>query len=147
MSTEMEEEKRTEECISIDHIDLPLNIFSTELGTLETLVKYLKENFGHNFSAIAGILNRDPRTIWGAYKSALEKHPEPFFGIPETAIELPVQMLRDRHFGMLEHLVWHMHENLGMRYARIATLIKRNDRTVWTAWMRAKKKRFANGVL
>jgi hypothetical protein len=142
----MEELKREEENLEIENINLPLNIFSTELGTLETLTKYLKENLGFSFSSIAALLNRDPRTIWGAYDSAIGKHPEPFFEIPETAIELPVGMLQDRHFGMLENLVWHMHENLGMRYSRIATLIKRNDRTVWTAWMRARRKRMAYGL-
>jgi hypothetical protein len=139
-------EESTKENIELESIAIPLNIFCSELGTLETLVKYLKENLGFSFSIIAAILNRDPRTIWGAYNSALEKHPEPYFEIRETAIELPTSMLQDRHFGMLENLVWHMHENLGMRYSRIATLIKRNDRTVWTAWMRARKKRFAYGL-
>jgi hypothetical protein len=142
----MEEQRREEENLALESIAIPLNIFSTELGTLETLAKYLKETMGYSFSDIAALLNRDPRTIWGAYSSALEKHPEPFFGIPETSIELPVAMLQDRHFGMLENLVWHMHENLGMKYSRIAVLIKRNDRTVWTAWMRARKKRLAYGL-
>jgi hypothetical protein len=142
----MEEMKREEENLAIDNISIPLNIFSTELGTLETLTKYLKENLGYSFSTIAELLNRDPRTIWGAFSSASAKNPSPFFGIDETAIQLPVVMLRDRHFGMLENLVWHMHENLGLKYSRIAVLIKRNDRTVWTAWMRARKKRMAYGL-
>lgn len=126
-----------------DTLQLPLNIFSTELGALETLVKYLKENLGMRFSSIAMLLNRDARTIWGAYNSSLEKHPDPFLEIPDeiSAIELPLSAIRNRRFGMLESLVWHMRENLGMRYSRIANLIKRNDRTVWTACMRAKRKR------
>jgi hypothetical protein len=120
-------------------LQIPLNIFSAELGTLETLVKYLKENLGMRLSGIAHLLNRDARTIWGAYRSSTIKRPEPFLEL-DTTIGVPLVLLRDRRFGMLENLVWYMRENLGMRYSRIAMLIRRDDRTVWTACMRAKRK-------
>ena len=38
-----------------------------KLGVLESVVKYLKENYELNYSEIGRLLGRDPRTIWTAY--------------------------------------------------------------------------------
>ena len=58
---------------------IPLSLFKNrKLGVLEIIVKCLKENLELNYSRIAGILNRDPRTIWATYKKASEKENEKF---------------------------------------------------------------------
>ncbi|MBI2507681.1 hypothetical protein HYV89_01900 [Candidatus Woesearchaeota archaeon] len=38
-----------------------------KLGVLESVVKFLKENYELNYSEIGRLLGRDPRTVWTAY--------------------------------------------------------------------------------
>ena len=47
-----------------------------KLGVLESVVKYLKENYELNYSEIGRLLGRDPRTIWTAYRRGREKQKE-----------------------------------------------------------------------
>lgn len=45
-----------------------------KLGVLESIVKFLKENYELNYSEIGRLLGRDPRTIWTAYRRVREKN-------------------------------------------------------------------------
>lgn len=57
---------------SLHHI--PVSVFSNrELGLLESLSLYLKEEKNLGYSGIARLLNRDPRTIWTACSRAGRK--------------------------------------------------------------------------
>ena len=50
---------------------IPVEVFSNrKLGLLENITKYLKEEIGLSNKEIAGILNRDNRTIWMSYNRA-----------------------------------------------------------------------------
>lgn len=42
--------------------------------------------------------------------------------------------------GMLESIVKYLHEELGYRYSKIALLLHRDPRTIWTTYQRAAKK-------
>jgi len=42
--------------------------------------------------------------------------------------------------SVLEALTVHLRDDKGMTYAQIGRLLNRNDRTIWTAYQRAKKK-------
>ena len=44
-----------------------------KFGVLESVVKYLKENYELNYSEIARLLGRDPRTVWTAYSRCKKK--------------------------------------------------------------------------
>ena len=44
------------------------------LGVLESVVKFLKENYELNYSEIGRLLGRDPRTIWTAYSRGKNKN-------------------------------------------------------------------------
>ena len=44
-----------------------------KLGVLESVVKYLRENYELNYSEIGRLLGRDPRTIWTAYSRCKKK--------------------------------------------------------------------------
>ncbi len=53
---------------------IPVSIFSkTNIGVLETLTVYLKEDLHYSNKQIALILNRNPRTIWASYNQAIKK--------------------------------------------------------------------------
>ena len=127
---------------------IPAGIFSPELGTLEAVTKYLRENRGMRLSRIALLLNRDARTIWGAYRSSAAKRPEPFAGLPaqqspntHLEVEVPLEIFSNRSFGMLESAVLYLREDLSMPFTRIAALMRRDYSTVWTACARAKIKK------
>lgn len=120
-------------------IAIPINIFCSDLGSLEAITKYLKENLGLTYSEIAAILNRDERTIWGTYSSSREKYPEAFMQ-DYGSITIPSSRFRNRNLGVLEALSFYLKQDLGLKYCQIAGLIQRDDRTVWTAISRARRK-------
>jgi len=58
-----------------------------------------------------------------------------------TDINIPVSVLSDRRVATLEAIVEYMKDVLKLSYHEIAVELKRNDRTIWTVYQRAKKKR------
>ncbi len=119
---------------------IPTSIFSKKLSSLETITKYLKEEQNLNFSKIASLLNRNPRTIWGAYSSAIKKQKQSF-KIKRSEFFIPTSILTGRKFSVLESIVVYLKEEFSLSYHKIALLLNKNDRTIWTVYSRAKKKR------
>ena len=66
------------ELISKESFEIPVSIFRKEIGSLESIVKYMKENLNMKYVEIAKALGRDERTIWTSYKKSKEKFPEAF---------------------------------------------------------------------
>jgi len=119
---------------------VPVNIFNNnKLSALESIVKYLKENINLSNKEIARLLNRDSRTIWSTNHNAAKKLPEQFI-LQESEIHIPLSLLRERKLSVLETIVVHLKEEYGLTHHNIAVLLRRNDRTVWTVYNRAKKK-------
>lgn len=86
------------------------------------------------------MLNRDDRTIWTCYNRANKKAPaEPEKAEKELAI--PLEILKDRSLAPLEAISEFLKDQKNMSYHEIAELLNRDDRTIWTCYMRAKKKR------
>ena len=52
---------------------IPLSSFNGTLSVLETVVTHLKDHQGLRFSIIAGLLAKDPRTVWTAWHRAQQK--------------------------------------------------------------------------
>ena len=124
-------------------IFLPINIFSNGASGLESISIYLKESIGLRFCKIAHLLNRDDRTIWGAYKSANEKSSLDL-SFEESNIKIPLSIFEDRSLSVLEVIVEYLKEELNFRLCKIAVLLNKDPRTVWTVYSRAKKKRKIN---
>lgn len=120
---------------------LPLSIFNNDsLSALEAITKYLKEDCSLRYCEIAAALNRDDRTIWGAYDSARKKSALPLAG-GGSSLAIPASVFCDRTLSTLEALVRHAREELNLGYRQIATLLNRDYRTIWTVYSRARKKR------
>ncbi|MFH1316012.1 MAG: hypothetical protein ABII01_00680 [Candidatus Woesearchaeota archaeon] len=120
---------------------LPLSIFNNDsLSGLETISKFMKEEIGLSCREIASILNRDERTIWGSYQSSRKKMQQRF---PEeySKFYIPLTILRNRSLSVLEAITAYLKDELSLRYCRIASLLNRDDRTIWTVYYRVKKKR------
>ncbi|MBS3097695.1 hypothetical protein J4209_02760 [Candidatus Woesearchaeota archaeon] len=56
-------------------------------------------------------------------------------------IAIPQSIFKDRTIAVLEALTEYLKDSLNMTYHEIAVLTARNDRTIWTAYNRAKQKR------
>jgi len=121
---------------------IPITIFSKELGALESLTKYMKENLNMNYKEIAEELNRDERTIWTAYKKASEKQ-KATREIKETKIFLPISIFKNEKLTILESIILYLKEK-GMKYIEIAKLLDRDQRNIWTIYSRVIKKQSNN---
>lgn len=58
-----------------------------------------------------------------------------------SQLAIPTTIFLDRTLKILEPVVEYLKESKGLSYHEIAVLLNRNDRTIWTAYSRAKKKR------
>ena len=59
----------------------------------------------------------------------------------EMILEIPLRILQDRQVAVLEAIVEYLREEKGLTFHRIAVLLNRDDRTIWTAYSRVRKKR------
>jgi hypothetical protein len=132
-----------------EELFIPTSIFSDRtLKVLEPIVEYLKESKNLSFHEIGTILNRDERTIWTVYSRVRKKraphlHPAlPAKGVADPVF-VPVHIICDRTLKVLESIVEYLKIEKAFTYHQIALLLNRDDRTIWTVFMRAKKKREA----
>lgn|SRR3989338_1538666 len=120
---------------------LPISIFdNNELSCLETIVKYLREEFKLRFNEIALLLNRDDRTIWTTYNNAIKKRKEKL-PVKESKFFIPISILTDRKLSVLEAIVSYIKDNFNLRYSEIAILLNRDERNIWTVYNRYRKKK------
>ena len=118
---------------------VPISIFNQELSGLEALSYYLKEHAGLRFCVIASLLNRDDRTIWDSYTQGKKKALS--FSNTTSTFHIPLYIFEDRNLGVLEALSKYLKEERALKFSQIAKLLGKNDRTIWTAYHRAQKKR------
>jgi hypothetical protein len=57
---------------------------------------------------------------------------------------IPSDIFRDRSISVLEAMVEYLKDELNLSFHEIAKMLNRDDRTVWTCYSRAKKKRRQN---
>tara|TARA_Y100000310_G_scaffold345304_1_gene463558 strand:+ start:2998 stop:3420 length:423 start_codon:yes stop_codon:yes gene_type:complete len=107
----------------------------------ESLILYLK-SLQLTYKNIASLLNRNERTIWTIYSRAMKKAslPSKKKRIKSTLL-IPISIFEDRSLSIMEILVEYMKEKRKLRYHEIASLLNRNDRTIWTIYQRTIKKR------
>ncbi len=89
-------------------------------------------------SQIALLLNRDHRTIWTTYHSAIKKIKEPF---PKKRRDyfIDVNEFSNRNYSILEIVCTHLLE-LGFSITKISKLLNKHRNTVWSALFRYKNK-------
>lgn len=117
---------------------IPVALFSRELGGLEAVTKYMKENLNMRYKEIADTLSRDERTIWTAYRKSIEKEKRPIM-IKEKTIEIPLSIFKKGNLTVLEAVITYLVKK-GLRFKDVADLIDRDQRNVWTLYSRAIKK-------
>lgn len=129
------------EAASKGDVRLPVYIFHNDkLSCLESIVKYMHETLDFGFTKIARILNRSSKTIWATYSKSNSKMPEGFK--PEVSkYFIPVSVLNERVVSVLESIVEFLREKHELSYKQISLLINRDNRTIWTVYQKAKRKR------
>ena len=123
-----------------EEVQVPISVFNNDkLGSLETIVKYLRENLLLSFKQIASLTNRNDVALAVSYRNAKKKLSDKF--VEEISpYHIPVKILQNRKLSVLENIVSYLKDTFGLAYHKIALLLNRDDRTIWTVYQRAKKK-------
>lgn len=117
----------------------PDSVFSKKLTPLHSVVKYLKENKALSYGQIAELISRDQRNVWRIYHDAKKRHSSPFL-TEHSKRWIPISILSHDVYSAQEALVVYLRDVTELSFREIAQLLKRDDRTIWTVYMRAKKK-------
>lgn len=116
---------------------VPLSIFSTRQPTLQTLVRYLREQEGLSFVEMAERLDRATTTLRATYANADKKEEL----LIKEGISIPLAIFR-LGLSPLEALVFSL-QKLGLKNVEIARMLKLDPRTTWTVQSRLKAKGFS----
>jgi len=128
-----------EEHLRGEHTMLPVTIFSNDkLSPLEAIVKYLREEDKLTNSKVALLLGRSPAAVWITYRNAKQKMPGRL-SVAKTGVFLSTELIASGKLSVLESVCTHLHDS-GMTYNKIGHLLHRDERTIWTAVNRARKK-------
>ena len=141
--------------VSYSNILLPLEILRTnELSSLESIVKFLRENHSLSYKEIGILLHRNPKTLAVTYAASRRKKSEKFFSNTLTVSPLsksrssssatdsiPITIFDDT-LSVLESVCFYLKSQTSSdnSYAKIARMIGKDQRTVWTVCHRAKIK-------
>jgi hypothetical protein len=121
------------------HVFIPVSIFSnSKLSCLEAAVKYLRENERVSNADVARLLGRKQAAAWITYRNAkrkLTKQLEP----ARPDLMIPTEALSSG-LSALESIAFYLNQKYSMGYTRIAKLLGRDPRTIWTVCSRAKRK-------
>jgi len=122
-----------------DIIQIPASIFTKKLSSLESIVKYLKENTKQSFKQISILLNRDNKVVWRIYKNSTKKHKQKI--IPKRSkYIIPIQILEKGQLTCFEAITLYLKDNYDLSFKDLSTILHRNYKTVWTVYKRGKNK-------
>jgi len=124
-----------------EEVKVPISVFNNDkLSGLETIVKYLRENLLLSFKQIASLTNRNDVALAVSYRNAKRKLEDKFIVEEISPYSIPASILQDRKLSVLENIVSYLKDTFGLAYHKIALLLNRDDRTIWTVYQRARKK-------
>ena len=125
-----------------EEVKVPISVFKNDyLSSLENIVKYLRENLLLSFKQIGFLTNRNEIALAVTYRNAKKKMEAKFVIEELSPYSIPVSILQDRNISVLENVAAYLKDTFGLTYHAIAVLLNRNDRTIWTVYQRAKKKK------
>lgn len=119
---------------------IPITLFKYSLSPSELIIKYLKENLNLTTPKIAKLLNRNSGAILNSYNNANKKYPSGLFA-KETNIQIPIDILANRNYSILENITIFLKEIKDLRIKDIASHLNKNPKTISTVYRRVKNKR------
>ncbi len=121
------------------HVFIPVSIFSNNrLSCLESIVKYLRENERMSNAETARLLGRAQASVWITYRNAAKKLAK-YFVADTPDLMIPTEALSSG-LSALESISLYLNKKYGIGYSKIAKLLNRDQRTIWTVCDRARKK-------
>jgi len=123
-----------------EELKFPISIINKKLTVLGSIVKYLKEEKKLSLRKIAQIIGRDERNVWNVYNISKQRYPKRF-SIKKVKFWVSVSIFSQPKLSALESIVAYLKDELSLTYHKIALLLKRDDRTIWTVYQRALKKK------
>src|SRR3989344_124279 len=115
---------------------VPVGVFRN-LSPLEAVVVYTHDHHNLSFTAIAKKLEKQIPAVWTAYQNGKRRFRSP----RASPYSIPMTKLRSRTRSILELGVFYLHDEMNLRFFDIAHLMNRDERTIWTAYDRARRKR------
>ena len=129
-----------EEILDIfEGVTIPTLLFRNELSSFEIIVKYLIEEKGKSLSAVAKLTNRSKQGVSQAYSHAKKKRPKKIV-VESSMYDFPLSIISDKKFSVLESIVKFLREEFHLQYSKIADILSRDQRTIWTVYDRVGKK-------
>lgn len=115
---------------------LPVYIFQKNLGALESICKYLRDDLGLTSKKVSSLVGRTSSTVDVSYRKAMEKHPGRFV-VRESGYTVPLSvLLSSKKFGVQEAIVGYFRDHYNLNFRQIADLLHRNYQTVRTAYVK-----------
>ncbi len=121
-----------------DTANIPCSIFNEKLGSLESIVKYLKEEREFNYKKIAFLLHRKDGPIGVTYRNAKKKFDEKLN--TDSKYFIPLTIFSNTKSSVLENIVSYLKSHYSLNFNEIANLLKRDYKTIWTVYQKFLKK-------
>ena len=122
-------------------ISIPISLFRhVQLSAFELIVTYLRNNLNLRLSEIANLTARNPQAVYITLRNAKSKFQQDLV-VQYSEYDIPLQIIADRNYSILETIVAYLVEKKGLSLAEISKLLYRDNRTIWTIYDRYKKKR------
>ena len=118
---------------------VPVDIFDSNLGALEALVKYLREDCSMKNKQVSEMTGRKTTTVSTAYRKAVSKF-STRFKIKNPNFTVRLNILLAENYTVLENLIMYLRDNEKNKFSEIAKRLNRDIRSVWTIYNRAQKK-------
>ena len=119
---------------------IPVTLFKYNLSPTGLIIKYMKENLNLPVAKIAKLLSRNSGAVLNSYNHANAKYPHGLFA-KETNTSIPLNILSNRNYSILENIAVYMKEVKDMKIKDIASLLNKNPKTISTVYRRALHKR------
>lgn len=128
------EEKEQQACF------IPLSLFTAvPVSSLEAITLYLREEKKLKFSVMAAILGRNEIALSTSYRNAHKKYSSGL-KISEGKYYIPATIFRNRTCSVLETIVLYLKKEYLLHNVKIAELLGKDPRTIWTVVQRIKNK-------
>ena len=125
-----------------EEVIIPIGIFNERVSCLEAIVKYLREEKLWSINEISNQLGRSNKTIWATYYNAIKKYKQKY-KLSVSDYFIPLSLLKERKLSILETIILHLREICDLSYTDIAEFLKRDYKTIWGTYQKAKKRQLS----
>ena len=118
-------------------LGIPITIFNSKLAVLESVVKYMRENLFLNYGDISRLIGRSESVVGVTYRRAKKK----VVGAlnVDSADYISFGIFSNKSLSVLEVVSINLLER-GFSIKKIAKILCRDYKTVWTVLSRAQNK-------